>query len=99
MRVQPCMAMADGDVTQPGVQGYEEDVIDVFLEGPSRKMRVFTDSRPTRPVDWPLTLKGRLMGLSLDEAGGLGAATPLTRPATAGENAVAVHPLPQGGEG
>ncbi len=65
------MRVALEGVSRPGEQWYEEQVFVLGLE-PAREVKVFTDSPPSRPVDWPANVSGRLVGLSLDEALRLG---------------------------
>lgn len=60
------MLTAIGGAFRPAVQWYEEDVVVLFPQG-ARNVKSYTDSPPSRPLDWPLTVRGRLTGLSLDE--------------------------------
>jgi hypothetical protein len=54
-------------IPEPPGEWYEGDVVVLFPKG-ARNVRAYTDSPTSKPMDWPLTARGRLLGLSLDEA-------------------------------
>jgi len=63
------MRMVDEGVTMRNIHLYEERY-DVILDDlrPLRGLKAYTSSPPSRPEYWPLTVRGRLVGLTSREA-------------------------------